>query len=187
VPIFTCVAGPIFMDGTAKNEVSWGVSRIKLYLARVIVCAILCVSLLATYYGVGIAVATPFGGFGDGTENFWTNFLLTFAAQSLMMVAACMLGIFLVFSMKNVVGVIEVFAGIFALPAMVTQFLPFMFDINMENIMRFLYFDLTTNMVRLGNISGLETRSLLIILAVGAGWLIIPTVIGIHKFQRKEV
>ena len=187
LPIFTSVAGPIFMDGTAKNEVSWGVSRAKLYLARVVVCAVLCVLLLATFYGVGIATTIPFCGFGDGTASFWINFLLTFVSQSFMMTAACMLGIFLVFSMKNVVAVVEVFMFIFFLPTLIYQFLPMIADIDMGGLMRILYFDLTTNMARMGDIGGIETRSLLIIIAVSVAWFVIPTIIGIMKFQRKEV
>ncbi|MCL1787042.1 MAG: hypothetical protein FWG38_03575 [Defluviitaleaceae bacterium] len=183
VPVFTIVTGPIFTDGAVKNEVAWGISRTKLYVSRMIVCAVLCVLLLLTYKGVGMGMATILEGFGYAPPGYWSNLLLSLTAQSFIMVAACMFGILLVFTVKNPFVVVELYAGVIIFPAIVAMILG---GANID-ISQIMYFDLTTNLVLFGDIGSMATRNILLALATGAAWFIIPTIIGLAKFQRKEI
>jgi len=179
IPIFTIVAGPIFQDGTVKNEVSWGISRTKLYAARLVIVGVLSVLLLVTLVGVGTGIATILWGFGDGGLDI----LASFAALSFMYVAAGWTGVFLVFTIKNGFVVVEVFGGLMIGVGFIAMILG-MAGVNVEAM---LYFDMMTNVARLANAAQLETRSLLLSLGVGMIWLVVPTVIGLTRFQRAEI
>ena len=142
----------------------------------------------AVHYGMGILAAIPFGGFSDGTDGFWLNFLQAFAIQSYKVAAACMLGLLLVFFMKNSYAVIEVHALIFALPGFALSMLPSLFEnMDIDAMMRFFYFDVTTNVIRLNEIAEMETRSILLVLLTGSLWFFIPTIIGLVKFRKREI
>ncbi|MCL2589079.1 MAG: hypothetical protein FWD84_06690, partial [Oscillospiraceae bacterium] len=66
VPFVFCVSVPSFADSTMKNDISWGMSRTKLYLSKLLVLIMLAVLLYVFYIGSGLALATVIsGGLGD--------------------------------------------------------------------------------------------------------------------------
>jgi len=184
IPLFTVVAGHVFQDGTAKNEVTWGTSRTKIYLARMIIVAILCVLVLAIFVGVGATIATILRGFGDTPDGwFLSHFLAPFAAQSFMFIAAGLFGIFLVFMIKGSFVVVEIFGFSMFGAGMLTM----LFAFSGTDTSFALRIDMLHQIALLSNIANMETGDILAALGLGAAWLIIPAAIGIFRFRTAEI
>jgi ABC-2 type transport system permease protein len=181
IPIFNVVAAHVFQEGAAKNEVTWGFSRSKIYLTRLLIVSILCVLLLFAFVGTGTILATILAGFGDMAAL--PGLLASFAAQSFMFIAAGATGIFLVFTIKGSFVVVEIFGGLMFGLSFLTMILSFS-GLDTSVI---LYADVMTSIGVLANASQLETSRLLIALGVGAAFLLIPTAIGLAMFRKAEI
>jgi len=186
LPIFTLTAAPIFRNNTAKNEVIWGISRTTLYTSRMLITAILCIMVRIIFVGTGILTATIIRGFGDVPVGFWSEFFQIFTAQTFMFVAASWVGIFIVFTIQNGFVVIEVFGGLMFFPMLLSQTLE-MINVNPAIINFIQRFDMMEGIVQLANLGELSTQAILLILALGVFWLIVPTVLGIATFQKAEI
>ena len=184
IPLFMVVAGHVFQDGTAKNEVTWGTSRTKIYVARMITVAVLCVIQLAIFVGVGATIATALRGFGE-TPDGWlvSHFLAPFAAQSFMFIAAGLFGIFLVFMIKGSFVVVEVFG--FAMFG--ASFLTMILAMSGADVSPILRIDMMHQIALLANVASMETGDILGALGLGAAWLVIPAAIGIYRFRTAEI
>jgi len=186
LPIFTLTAAPIFRNKTAKNEVIWGISRTTLYTSRMLITAILCILIRITFVGAGLLTATIARGFGEIPVGFWSNFFQIFTAQTFMFVAASWVGIFIVFTIQNGFVVIEVFSGLMFAPMLISQMLVAI-NVNPAIINFINRFDMMEGIVQLANIGTIPTQTILLILALGAFWLIVPTALGILTFQKAEI
>jgi len=184
IPLVMMVAGPIFTDGTAKNEIAWGISRTRLYTARLIIVTVVCGLMLLVYLTAGMIFATILRGFGDYIPyGYWFNIIKTIVLQSFMFSAASWMGIFLIFTIKSGYAFVEVFMGVMVAPTLIAVL--FM-NANID-LSRVLDFDITTNIGRLGAVADMDTRGILMALVVGAVWMVIPTIIGLIRFQKAEI
>jgi len=186
LPIFTIVAAPIFRDGTVKNEVSWGISRATLYITRLLIITVLVILLRIVLFASGMLTATIFFGFGDAPAGFWLEFFQIFGSQLFLFIAASWLGVFIVFTIQNAYAVIEVWAGLLLMPMLIANSLE-QFNIAPNAVEFIRRIDLAEGISRLANMSELDTGALLRIFAIGAFWLILPTVFGLIGFQAKEI
>lgn len=186
LPIFTLTAAPIFRNKTAKNEVIWGISRTTLYTSRMLITAVLCILIRIVFVGTGLLTATIIRGFGEAPVGFWSNFFQVFTAQTFMFIAASWVGIFIVFTIQNGFVVIEVFGGLMFFPMLVTQTLT-MLNVNPAVINFIGRFDMMEGIIQLANIGTIPTQTVVLILALGAFWLIVPTALGILTFQKAEI
>jgi len=187
LPIFTIVTAPVFRDGTAKNEVTWGTSRTTLYVARLLIVTVLCILMRAILIGFGMLTATIIGeGLGDTSGGFWAEFFLIFGTQLFLFIAVSWVGVFLVFTIKNGFVVIEVFLGLMFAPTLLMQMLE-QLNVNPSIVSFISNFDIATGITQLANLGNLETREILLILALGVFWMAMPTVIGLLKFQKAEI
>ena len=188
LPMITTVVGPIFTDGTAKNEVSWGMSRIKLYVARLLIVSMLNALIIFFFFGSGMLLSTILNGFG-GTppDGYWVGLLQIIAGQIFMFIAAGCFGVFLVFTMKNIFAVVEVYIGVIALPSVFAGMLMMIGDFDLSWIERILYIDLMASTMRLASMHQMELYRLLLTLGVGALFLVVFTTLGLYMFRRKEI
>ncbi|MCL2189417.1 MAG: hypothetical protein FWC16_10915 [Defluviitaleaceae bacterium] len=184
-PVFSIVSSPIFQDKTEKNEVTWGISRTTLYVSRLIVSAVWCLLIMLVLFGTATVIATLYGGLGDVEAGFWMNRLTSFGAQWFMLVAAAWIGIFVTFAVKNPFVSFEIWGAIVALPTAMGMGaamggaggrVPFI-----------MYFDITTAMVAFSDLGALDTRRIAIGLAVGVFWAFVPTIVGLIRYQSKEI
>ena len=186
LPIFTIVAAPIFRDGTAKNEVAWGISRLTLYLTRLLIITVVVVLLRIVLFVFAMLTGTIINGFGDVAPGFWLEFSQIFGMQLLLFIAASWLGVFIVFTIQNAYAVIEMWAGLLFLPFMITGMLE-----QLDIAPGFVYFvrsiDLLQAINALADFSELGANDILRILAIAAFWLIIPTAAGVKMFQVKAI
>jgi len=184
IPLFAVVAGHVFQEGTAKNEVTWGTSRTKIYLARAVTVAVLCVMVLIAFIGVGTAIATAMRGFGEVPDGwFLSYFLAPFTAQSFMFISSGLFGIFVVFMVKGSVVTVELFClGMFG-----AGFITMIFAVSGTDVSPILRVDMLHQIALLANVAHMETNDIIMALGLGAVWLIVPMVIGIYKFKTAEI
>ncbi|MCL2717843.1 MAG: hypothetical protein FWE14_03575 [Lachnospiraceae bacterium] len=184
LPLIILVSAPIFTHGTVKNDISWGISRTKLYLSKLCTAITLCIIMVLFYMGTGMGIATILNGWGGVAPNgYWTNLFQTVGTQTLLLMAMTAIGVFFVFTFKRtsiVMGafIVFCFAPGFAIALLVDAGLFFT---------QMMDFDLMLGIMRLGYLSQLETNSILSLLMVGVFYILVTTIGGITLFKRAEI
>jgi len=184
MPFITIVACPIFFHKTVKNEVSWGLSRTKLYVSRVILIGIISAIAYLLYLATGMVLATILGGFGgQATTSYVINILLVALVQILMLTAAGSLGALLYFVVKKKWLFNEYYVGITFLPSIIVSILVGLLDFDLLWLANI---DLTLSMGRLGYF-GFEARYAIPALILTVIWLSITLFLGLSRFHKAEV
>jgi len=180
-----CIAGmSIFTCNTVKNDISFGISRAKLYLSKLVLSVGLCVLLVLFYMGTGMLMATFLRGFGGpAPAGFWLNLFQTLGAQMFAMLAMVCLVNFLIFAFRCSGSVIAMFFAICFAPTMIVGLIMLAFP----GALRFLELDLMFTINRLGFFSQLGTRTVIASLAVSALYMVATTLGGIALFRRAEI
>jgi len=184
--VFVLLAvGPMFHNGTVKNDLAWGISRTKLYVSKLVVSLILCTMMVGLYVISGFLIATIANGFGGPVpEGLWLTMFQTLGAQLWMFFALAAILVFLVFVTKRE-GVVIV-AFIFG--AVVSQLLIFTMDnlgLTIPNWI--LYYDIISGINMLGVMEMLEVRSIITILVAGTIYFLATTIGGIVWFRKGSV
>ena len=184
LPLIILASAPIFTHGTVKNDISWGISRAKLYGSKLCVAMALCVFMVLFYMGTGVAIATVLSGWGGVVpDGYWANLFQTVGAQTLLLMAMVAVGVFFVFTFKRTslaMGALIVFC--FA-PGFAIAFLA---DTSVFFV-RMMDFDLMLGIMRLGYLNQLEMSSVISLLGVGVFYIFVATVGGIVLFKRAEI
>ena len=183
IPFVFCVSVPSFSDGTMKNDIAWGMSRIRLYVSKLLVLMALTVLLYVFYIGSGMAIATAFFGFGNATVGFWGNLLQAMGAQMVAVLAVCSLMMFLSFLLKKPYVLTEALAGILIIP-MVINWISSIFNVDASWV---LYFDLISTIERFASFSLLDGRAIGIAFGVITVWMIAPSAAGIALLRKAEI
>ena len=183
LPFVFCVSVPSFSDSTIKNDISWGMSRAKLYVSKVFVMAILALLLYLFYIGAGILLAAVTVGFGGAEVGFWPGLLQAMGAQMIVTLALCSLMVFLSFLLKKPYVLTEVLAFVLLIP-MIVNIIANLFNADLSWV---LYFDLTSTLHRFASLSLLDNRSILIGFGVVAVWAVVPSALGIALLRKAEI
>ena len=179
------VSIPIFSSGTVKNDIVRGVSRTKLYLSKLIICGALCVLMYLIYLGVGMLTYVMANGLGSPVPaGFWTTLIQAAGAQLFILLAISCVGLFLVFTTKRNGMVIGIYMAFFLLPTMLLNLLSLF---NADLALALVNLDMTTSVSRMGFFSQLETREILTVLGVGAGYILVSTILGLSFFRKAEI
>lgn len=184
LPMVIFVAAPMFSYGAVKNCLSCGMSRSKLYAAKLLLSAALCVLMMIVYMGYGMLLGTLRHGFGGPIpEGWWVTLLKTTASQLLILLSLNAVGTFLVFITKRTAIVIGAYIMLCMVPLIVLLIL-----MRRNPDLIWLYdYDLLGTIKKFGYFNALETVDLIHGYAVGAFYLIVPTIAGIALFRRAEI
>jgi len=183
LPLTFCVAVPIFSDKTVKNDIAFGMSRIKLYVSKLVEMAILITLLLLLYVGVGTLLATILGGFGTVAAGLWISMLQALGLQLFILVALGCLAIFLALAIKKPTVLTELYFVLILVPVIIAV-IASLLDVDIFWILRF---DLMANVHLAGSIFFTNAHDALVILGVGATWMAIASIAGIVMFHRAEI
>ncbi|MCL2528199.1 MAG: ABC transporter permease [Defluviitaleaceae bacterium] len=185
LPIITIAATAIFTNKTVKNDISFGVSRTKLYMSKLLLSGALCAVLVIFYIATGMLIATIAHGFGGPVPaGFWLNMVQTVGAQLIALLGVTSMGIFMVFTFKRSSAVVGAYIAFWLVPVMLIMLLASVID---PRILRMLDFDLMFALDHLGFFSQLETRTILTALGAGVFYMLVPTIGGIALFSRAEI
>lgn len=178
-------AAPIFTNGTVKNDLAWGISRVKLYISKLVISLGLCVVMVLFYMTTGFLMATIANGFGGpAPDGLWLTIIQTLSTQLLMFFASTSIGVFLVFVTKRESLVIGLFIGGTIIPSLLFTILTGL-DISLPNW--FLYTDIGINISRLGTLELLDAQSIITILSIATIYILATTIGGIAIFKRGSV
>lgn len=183
LPIIVFTAAAIFSNGTVKNDISWGISRTRLYLSKLLLCAALCAFMMLFYMGTGMIIATVLNGFGSPAPGHWVALLQVLAAQLFMLLSLTSFGVFLVFATRRTAAVVGAFIAFTLVPVLIFSIL----GMANPDLAWLTDFDLPTNMTRLASLHRLETREILRGLGLGAFYMLASTLGGIALFRRAEI
>jgi len=183
LPLVFCVAVPIFADKTVKNDIAFGMSRTKLYISKLIQMAILITLLFVLYVGSGTLLATIVGGFGSVVAGFWSSMFQALGLQLFLLIALGCLGTFLGLVLKSAYVLSEFYFVLILLPALLAA-IASLLSIDISGM---LHFDLMSSIHRAGSLILIDTYNILIILGVGAVWMIASSAAGIALFRKAEI
>jgi ABC-2 type transport system permease protein len=172
-----------YKHNTLKNEVSFGISRTKLYMGKLIASVVVALVMLAAimgFYLLGSLLCMPPG---DNTALTMAGLGVSLLASLPLWLGAVGLTIALFFNIRSnvgaafaAVGVIGFLPGALKMAALLTGNEIFL---TIRSVCLLAPFDNLNTMV--------EANGLIGAWLIGMGWLIGSTVIGLLFFQRKEI
>ena len=184
LPLLIAVAAPMFSHGTVKNSLSFGISRTKLYFAKLILSSGLTLLMMLFYMSSGILIATVIRGYG-GTppDGYWLNILKICSAQLFMLIAMNCMGVYLVFASKRTAIVNGAYIAFCLVPTAIIMAL-ILVD---PDFSRLFDFEFNQIILRFGTIETMKTRDFVTSFATGAFFITVPTVAGIISFRKAEI
>lgn len=184
IPLVILVAAPMFSHGTLKNSLASGMSRTKIYFAKLIVSSILSALTMLLYMTFGIILATAIRGFGGTPDaDYWLNILKIIGAQFIIMLALNCVGMFLVFTTKRTAIVTATFIAFCLVPSIVMLLLS-----NVNTVFFDLYnYDLIGCLKLLGYLNALEFSEVIRTFVTGAFYITVTTAAGVALFRRAEI
>lgn len=183
--IIEMVTSEEIKNKTLKNVVSFGFSRNKLVLSKLMVSVILsiisAIIILAVYFGSG---AILFGSGPDFSLSIVKDFGLRLLAAVPLWIGAISVGNFLSFVIKNNTAFAFTYAGIFV------AFRTFIRIVSkMVDKFSFIYERLITVQLieKLGNTATITNNDLLFAVRVGVMYIIVFTVLSLIYFKKAEI
>jgi ABC-2 type transport system permease protein len=177
------VAAPIFSHGTIKNSLSSGVSRVKIYLSKLILILAGIAVMMVLYMGFGMLLATFRHGFGSPTAGYWGELFKVLGTQFVVLSGFAGIGALLVFATKRVAIVNSAYIAYHLVPALVISILRGRFPSAIK------YYDYF-----LGGLSSkfeilpmLPSSEVAQIIAAALTYLVVTTVLGVALFKKVDV
>lgn len=183
--IIEMVTSEELKNKTLKNVVSFGFSRNKLVLSKLIVSVILsiisAIIILVVYFGSG-AILFEIGP--DFSLSIVKDFILRLLAAVPLWIGAISVGNFLSFVIRNNTASAFTYTGIFVAFRTFVRIVSKMVD-----KFSFIYERLITVQLieKLGNTAPIRTNELLFAVKVGVMYIIVFTVLSLIYFKKAEV
>jgi ABC-type transport system involved in multi-copper enzyme maturation permease subunit len=184
LPLIITVSAAVFSCDAVKNELSFGASRMKLYLSKLVLSSVVCVLLMLLYMAFGMLFATAMRGFGGpAPEGYWPHILKVCASNLLLLIAFNCVGTFLVFATKRTAAVIGAYFGFCFVPSIVIALLAYL----NPDLVRLFDYDLMTGLLKMGYIGILPSADIVKALALGVFYIIASTAAGLMLFRKAEI
>ena len=176
-------SGGKYGQGTIKNVISSGFSRTKYYFAKSL--TVITIGFIFYFLNVmiGILLGSTINGFG---EIFSDDIFLIIPIQLFAFIGVLSLCISLAFLISRTEIFIQVFFVLLLGPLYVSNLLGQFFEGN-AIIARIGSFDLLSIFTRFSHVNDMSTGDLLSNLLTVLAYIIIPTVIGLTVFNRREI
>lgn len=138
VPFVLLVISIDFSSGAIKNILSGGVSRVRYYVAKLLLVLFLTILIHAVSIVIPTIWMTWMRGFGEAfaVEWLWTMTQM-FLVQTFVLVGVMSIGIFFAFTTKNTAGALGTFIALTTLPSATIHILQMFGIANVERFARF--------------------------------------------------
>jgi len=183
LPFIIILAVSPFSSNAVKNELTIGISRVKFYLSKFALSSILSVIFMALYLVISVALATTVDGFGYWGNGLLTDVVQSFGMQILFALALNGVGMFFSFITRNTGATVGIYLAIILAPQLIIGLLGMAFP----GVMEFMYYDLASQFGIFAQVSRLSGTEIARGIAVGLGYLLIPTIGGIMLFRKAEI
>ena len=182
-----------FSTDAVKNVLSNGMSRVKYYFAKLILCCIFCVAVVILHVAVSIiTVLVTIEIAKIFTDNFAAevniqavSLIKAVLAQIFMCISVTCVGVFFVFAIRRTAGAqISYIAFCFA-PLVIIYIL---FQIN--NDLKFLFnYEVISNirLLRMIALDAIEAADIIRAFAIGGFYILASTIGGLLIFKRSEI
>lgn len=182
-PAAAIVSSPIFRFGTAKNDIVYGVSRLNLYLTKLILSVVIGLISSTLYYVPAVIVASVINGFGLAYQGFWLNIFMSIGAQFLIYTAFICFAVFLMFALwHTAIAAVAYYIFVFAM-----AFLVPIIPVTEANIRVLRAIELYTGIDMMGHIGFLRFGEIFDIMVGTFLYIVCSTVLGIYLFYRAEI
>lgn len=169
---------------TLKNVVSFGLSRDKIVLSKLVTAFILsliaAVIILVFFFSSGGIIS----GLGNGfSVEFLKDFLIRLIVAVPLWTAAIALGIFISLIFKNNTVFAFAYFGILTITSPIIKTLSVLISDKIMIVHRYL---ITTNLVNL-RMENLTNSDFLFSALVGIGYIVVFTILSVIYFRRREI
>jgi ABC-type transport system involved in multi-copper enzyme maturation permease subunit len=171
-----------FTSGSIKNALASGVSRSKLYVARLIESSLLAIAFFLLSIVICVIVYTAVLGFGGTvTIPYLLGILRPFAAQCVLFVGAVAIATAIGFISKR--G--AVLNGLYLALYLGAPMLFYLLSAHVADW--FIALDFDANLELLSMIDILPLADTLRALGIGVGCIVVSTALGLSFFKRSEI
>jgi ABC-type transport system involved in multi-copper enzyme maturation permease subunit len=173
----------MFSTGAIKNELSTGMNRSKLYLAKFTLSSAFSIGLMFVFFLESVFLATLFDGLGYWGDGHFANIIASFSALLLFVVALNSVGSFLGFVFRKEGTVIWLFLGVMYLPQAIVGLI----SMAIPSAAELLNYDLFSQVAFLSQVANITSAELARSIAICFIFIIVPTIAGITIFRRTEI
>jgi len=177
------IAMDMFTTGAIKNELSSGMNRTKLYLAKFALSSAFCIGFMFLYLLASTVLASLIDGVGYWGDGLLTYVFVSFSAQMLLVLALNSVGMFLGFVTRKEGAVIGLFLAVMYAPTTIAGLLSIAFPYAMD-ILNYDLFSQFGFLSQAMSISGAELARSISICMI---FILVPTIVGITIFRRTEI
>jgi ABC-type transport system involved in multi-copper enzyme maturation permease subunit len=186
LPLAVAVAASMFSSNAAKNEITTGMSRIKIYFAKSVLSVLLSWATYILFIGGGILAATIVYGAGDWSSEYVAYVLKAFGSQLLVITAYSFIAVFLCFVFKNSGAVTGIYIAFCNVPQFVIVMLGIALN-NQELQQGLLKYDLVTVLQMFPMINLLSAGEIIRSYAIAIVYIIAATAGGVALFRKAEI
>jgi ABC-type transport system involved in multi-copper enzyme maturation permease subunit len=186
LPLVVAVASSIFSSGAVKNEIAAGVSRVKFFVAKLILSVLLSVAALTVFIWGGVLAGTLLYGAGDWSGGYFAYVLKAFGSLTIIITAYCFVAVFLSFAVKNTGAVTGIYIAFSIGPQVILSLVGYALD-NPQLTQTLLRYDLATLVQMYPVINMLSLEEIVRGYAIAAGYMLAAVAGGVALFKRAEI
>lgn len=184
LPLVIIIAAADFSAGTVKNVLAGGMSRVKLFFSKQILCFIFAALMLILNVILSIATATIVNGFGgEFNADFILNLLKVFIPQLVLFLSVVSVMLFITFATKKTAAVIGYFFAFTMVPLLIIYLLSLFWD----GALSLLDYELITMMRNISVIETITSAQLIRAYITGALFFAASTAGAIVIFKKSEI
>ncbi len=182
LPLIYATGAVDFSSGAVKNTLSFGTSRTKFYISKLIVSIFFCTVMYIGAVLIPMSFGILINGMGEGmTPAFLLSTFKAMCLQLLLLAGAASLGIFLIFVFKKIAVLCTVYTAYFLGTQMALYVLSGYFK--NPDLMKI---DFSTN-IDIGNFNLFTAGDIIQRLCVAAFYIIVLSFIGIILFKKSDI
>ncbi len=184
LPFIAFIVAADFSSGAVKNALSAGTSRASLYMAKLMMCAITCLIVMALNIIIPILVGTIMRGFGEPLNmDYIVRLIKPFLAQYLLALSVTCVGVFIAFALRSTAALNSAYIAFCLVPMLIMTVL---FQ-NNSDLAFLLKYDIPMNMRMLAHIDNVAGGDVARAFCIAGVYIVASIAGGIVLFGRAEI
>ena len=181
LPILVVVVTTDFTNGTVKNTLGKGCSRVTYYCSKLILSMVVCSVFVVMFNTFPLLVGTLLYGLGDYFETY--NYFRILATQIPLYLAVVSLGCFIALTVKKTASLNAIYIPMFIVAQIVITIL-----VNLNSkFIALMDFELSMGVRKYALVETITNNDILAKWGLGIIVIVITTVLGIILFRRSEI
>lgn len=178
------IASADFSDGSTKNVLSCGVSRLQYYTSKLIMSWGVAILLVVTSVVVPTLLITVKNGFGNPVDSLWLEHSLkAYSLLILFFMAMTGIGIFFVFATRKTAAVYGLYIAFCMAPLTIIGILSMISD----RYIKFFKYEFILNIRNLADIQIFTSADYQRVIMIGMVYLVVSVLAGYQLFRRCDI